>query len=72
MAEFCERVRALREERKWSQKALAQELKLTLNAYQLYEYGQGYPTYKRLLALADLFDVSLDYLVGRSDIRERR
>ena len=72
MAEFCERVRAPREERKWSQKALAQELKLTLNAYQLYEYGQGYPTYKRLLALADLFDVCLDYLVGRSDIRERR
>ena len=53
MAEFCERVRTLREERHLSQKELAKELKLTLNAYQLYEYGQGYPTYKRLLALAD-------------------
>ena len=69
MAEFCERVRTLREERHLSQKELAKELKLTLNAYQLYEYGQGYPTYKRLLALADLFDVSLDYLTGRSDVR---
>nr|WP_279067669.1 helix-turn-helix domain-containing protein [Intestinimonas butyriciproducens] len=45
---------------------------MTLRAYQLYEYGEGYPTFKRLIIIADFFDVSLDYLVGRSDLRERK
>ena len=35
--------------------------------YQFYEYGRSEPTAHILLALADYFDVSLDYLCGRSD-----
>lgn len=35
--------------------------------YQDYEYGKVIPTATVLIALADYFDVSLDYLVGRSD-----
>lgn len=35
--------------------------------YQNYEYGKSEPTASVLIALADYFDVSLDYLVGRSD-----
>ena len=34
--------------------------------YQRYEYGHS-PAFEQLIALADYFDVSLDYLVGRSD-----
>ena len=34
--------------------------------YQRYEYGDREPAYQNLIALADYFDVSLDYLVGRS------
>ncbi|MCI9158910.1 MAG: XRE family transcriptional regulator, partial [Lawsonibacter sp.] len=37
-----------------------------------YEYATRYPEFPGLIAIADFFDVSLDYLVGRSDVRERR
>ena len=36
-------------------------------AYYRYEKGEREPTAPLLIALADYFDVSLDYLVGRSD-----
>ena len=45
---------------------------LAVNSYQCYEYATRYPEFPGLIAIADFFDVSLDYLVGRSDIRERR
>lgn len=35
--------------------------------YQNYEYGKSEPTAGVLIALADFFDVSIDYLVGRTD-----
>lgn len=35
--------------------------------YQRYEYGERSPSFDCLIALADFYDVSLDYLVGRSD-----
>ena len=36
-------------------------------AIQRYEYGERKPAYDVLIALADFFDVSIDYLVGRTD-----
>lgn len=70
--EFCERIRQLRSERKLTQKQIAEELNIGYRAYQCYELKQRYPDFQGLLAIADYFDVSLDYLVGRSDVRERR
>lgn len=35
--------------------------------YQRYEYGQREPAHQKLISVADFFDVSIDYLVGRSD-----
>ena len=51
---------------------MAAEFGLALNSYQAYEYATRYPDFKGLIAIADFFDVSLDYLVGRSEVRERR
>ena len=39
--------------------------------YSAYENEMRHPDYFGLIALADYFNVSLDYLVGRSDRRER-
>ena len=70
--EFYERIRLLRNETGLTQKAIAAELKIGYRAYQCYELNQRFPEFRGLIAIADFFDVSLDYLVGRSEIRERR
>ena len=72
MAEFFERVKELRETSQLTQDDVAKQFHMSVPAYQLYEYGKGFPTVKRLIEIADFFNVSLDYLVGRSDVRERR
>ena len=72
MAEFCERLKLLRNERRLKQREMAEQLGLALNSYQAYEYATRHPDFRGLIAIADFFDVSLDYLVGRSDERERR
>ncbi|MCI8423229.1 MAG: helix-turn-helix transcriptional regulator [Lawsonibacter sp.] len=72
MSEFCERLRLLRQERGLKQREMAEQFGLAVNSYQAYEYATRYPEFKGLIAIADFFDVSLDYLVGRSDVRERR
>ena len=55
-----------------TQKQVADGVNMAQMAYQKYEYGTREPAYQKLLALADYFDVSLDYLVGRSDDPTRR
>ena len=69
---FCERIRELRNERDMTQKEVAAGLEIGYRAYQYSELEQRYPDFHGLIAIADFFDVSLDYLVGRSDVRERR
>ncbi len=64
---FSDRIIQLKNERKLLQKDIASSVGLSLRAYQYYEKGQKEPTLSVLLRLADYFDVSLDYLVGRSD-----
>lgn len=70
MSCFPERVRALRKERRYTQWEMAEVCGIQLRAYQSYEYKQSYPDVPGLVRLADFFDVSLDYLMGRSDVRE--
>lgn len=64
---FQERLMLLRKERQVTQKEIADTIGMSVLGYQRYEYGTREPAFKMLLALADYFDVSLDYLVGRSD-----
>ena len=69
---FDQRLNALRKEKGITQKQLAEAIGLTERGLQGYEIKDRKPGYDALIALADYFDVSLDYLVGRSDIPERR
>lgn len=62
----------IRIERNLTQKQVADGIGVAEQAYQRYEYGRTVPSALVLLALAGYFDVSLDYLVGRSDDPQRR
>ena len=64
---FSARLVQLRKSRALTQKQLATELGISELAIQHYEAQRRKPAYDILIALADYFDVSLDYLVGRSD-----
>ena len=72
MANFSSRMKELRTERKMTQQDMADTLGLRVRSYQCYEYNEAYPDVPGLIAIADYFDVSLDYLVGRTDVRERQ
>ena len=69
---FSERLKELRVSRNLTQKQVYEAVGMSALGYQRYEYGTREPAYKQLIALADYFDVSLDYLVGRSDDPQRR
>lgn len=64
---FSERIKLLRKQRKLTQVDMAKFLGCTERHYQQIEYGRvNIPTLD-LLALADYFDVSVDYLLGKTD-----
>ena len=69
---FSERLVQLRKEKNITQRQLASALNLSEVGIQNYEGGRRKPAYDILLALADYFNVSLDYHCGRSDVPERR
>lgn len=50
-----------------TQKQAAQAAGVTERNYQEYEYGKVIPTATVLISLADSFNVSIDYLVGRTE-----
>jgi transcriptional regulator with XRE-family HTH domain len=66
---FSERLKALRLEKNITQRVVATYLNITDTAYGFYEQGKNYPNMDVLIKLADYFEVSLDYLVGRSKVR---
>ena len=67
MAALSERLIKLRNERNILQKDVAISIDIGLRSYQRYESGEREPTASVLIALADYYDVTLDYLVGRPD-----
>ena len=67
MPAFGERLKKLRKEKKLKQTDIASFLGITSRNYQDYEYGKVDPPTSKTIALADYFNVSLDYLCGRSD-----
>ena len=64
---FPERLIQIKNDRKLLQKDIAAAVGLSVRAYQYYEKGQKEPTLSVLIRLSDFFNVSLDYLCGRSD-----
>lgn len=61
------RIRDLREDRDWTQKQLGAMLNVPQRTYAYYEAGERMIPPHVLSALADLYDVSVDYILERSD-----
>jgi transcriptional regulator with XRE-family HTH domain len=64
---FHERLKILRTQTPMLQKDIAAALGVSNRAFQRYESGMREPDIEKLMKLADLFDVSIDYLVGYRD-----
>lgn len=67
MPTLSERLKQLKTERNLLQKNISKDTKLSLRSYQYYEKGERKPDSDTLIILADYFDVSIDYLVGRTE-----
>jgi len=71
MSAFSARLRELRASKKLTQKQVAEGTGLSERAYQHYELEEKEPTLGSINKLADFFEVSTDYLLGRSDTPQR-
>ena len=69
---YFQRIGDLREDSDRKQVEVAKYLGVTQNTYSSYERGDINIPVEALIKLADLYDVSLDYLVGRSKDPKRR
>ena len=62
------RLKELRKQKNITQLKLAMDLNMSQNTISRYETGEREAGYKELIMLADYFNVSIDYLLSRSDI----
>jgi len=72
MATFSDRLKELRTAKGKTQKQIAELLGIAERNYRRYEAGDVDPTASNAILLADYFDVSTDYLLGRSNKPERQ
>ena len=64
-----EKLRELRVNSGYTQQQVADAIQTTLRQYQRFEKGEQKPGFDNLIRLADCFQVSLDFLAGRSERR---
>ena len=65
--EFAERLKTLRKQVKLTQAQIAEKLDISRQAYASWERGVKKPTQENLVKIAQILNVSVDYLVGNSD-----
>lgn len=61
------RLKSLRTHRNITQSDLATRIGVARTTYAMYEQGQREPDYETLQRLADFYEVSVDYLLGRTE-----
>ena len=67
MIELSEKLKKLRAESNMFQKTVAEAINVKQNTLSQFENGTARPSYEVLVKLADLYDVTTDYLLGRTD-----
>lgn len=68
---FSKRLNRLRKDRGISAQQMADSLYTSLRNYRRYESGDAHPTMENLVLIADILDVSLDYLLCRDEYLEK-
>lgn len=71
MATFAERLKFLRTDRDLTRLALSKLIGVSHSSINMYERGEREPNLETLEAIADYFNVDMDYLLGRQDIPRR-
>ena len=71
MANFSSVIKRLRVERGITQEQLASMLKISRSTVGMYETGSREPDFETLEAIADIFNVDVDYLMGRSLVERK-
>lgn len=66
---FCERLKELRQERKYSQKAVAEKLKIAVSTYANWEQGRTEPSVYDIFNLLNVFDVEPNELLDFSELK---
>lgn len=64
------RITLLRKEKGMSQIALSMELNLSQKMISAYENGKSEPSIATLVRMADIFQTSVDYIIGYTDIKQ--
>lgn len=64
---FNQRLRAARKARGYKLQQMADMLDISLRAYQHYEQAERSPSFDVLIRIADILDVSIDWLMGRDE-----
>lgn len=69
--EFKDRLKKLRENEKMTQQELANKIGVTRTAISTYENGTREPLLVKVKKIAEIFDCSIDFLVGTSDVKSK-
>lgn len=69
--QFKEIIKELRNQRGLTQEGLAQEMGVSKSSVAMWETGNRFPSKEIYEQLADLFNVDIDYLYGRTDIKKK-
>ena len=64
---FGKRLNAARKEREFTAQQMADQLHITLSNYRKYESGRAYPPVDKLVQIADILNVTTDYLLCREE-----
>lgn len=71
MPMFGDRLKSLRNRKGLSQAEFAKQIGVSKSSVNMYERGEREPNFETLEAIADYFNVDLDYLMGKSEIENR-
>lgn len=70
MLDFGEKLRKIRKSKRMTQPVLAKMLEVDRSMISAYENGTAFPKIERLITLCKILNVSADYLLGVSDVRD--